>query len=55
MPPFFVNWLRSLSDQQAEAMWQYLDSTADHGDAIEIIAASHPLVEVKLCGDVREA
>ena len=55
MPPFFVEWLRNLPDDQAAAMWEYFDgSFTNCEDVVEIIAVSHPLVHDKLCGPPEE-
>ena len=49
MPEFLKQWLQSLTDEQAEVLWIYLDETRlSECDIIEIICESHPAVVSKI-------
>jgi hypothetical protein len=41
MPEFFTVWLKSLTDEQAEKMWLWLDG-GDILEAIDVVCESHP-------------
>lgn len=42
LPEFFKSYLKGLSDEQAEELWEYLDS--DSQEAIQVLVDSHPKV-----------
>ncbi len=51
MPKVLIEWLKKLSDEDAEEIWIYLDETQDACNLmIEVIAESHEDLTSKLCG-----
>jgi len=50
MPEFFKQWLMGLSDEQAEALWLYVDGTVhSENEIINVVCESHPAVVKKHC------
>lgn len=57
IPKCYKDWLKSLSDRQAKAMWKYLDGTPldqSVDEAIDVIAKSHKKLAKEMCGDGEE-
>lgn len=55
MPEFFIIWLCSLNDDQAEQMWNYFDdSFTNCEDVIATIAESHRTLTKRLCGKTHQ-
>lgn len=57
MPKELKRFLESLSDEDAEAIWTWLDEVYSHETIhkiVEIISDSHKELTLKLCGNIEE-